>query len=263
MLPTGLTIAGSDSCGGAGIQADIKTFSALGVYGMSVITAITAQNTLGVTDIRELDTAIIRAQIDAIYGDISVGAVKIGMLSSTEIIQTVAAGLKSHQAHNIVLDPVMISKSGSHLLRPEAVDALKSYLIPLAQVVTPNLHEAAELVGFVVDDRKKMEEAARRIHAMGAKSVVVKGGHLSGAACDVVFDGDVFTYLENERINTKHTHGTGCTFSSAIAAGLAQRMSLDESIHRAKAFITMAIRHGFDLGHGVGPTHHFYEFYRS
>lgn len=263
MLKTALTIAGSDSSGGAGIQADLKTFSALGVFGMSAITAITAQNTLGVTAICELDESIITAQIAAIFDDIAVGAVKIGMLSSAEITHTVAASLRKYHAKSIVVDPVMVSKSGSRLLKPEAIAALKQQLFPLADVVTPNLFEAGEIVGFTVSNRSDMEAAARAIHDLGPKYVVVKGGHLTGAPCDVLFDGDRFIYLENERINTIHTHGTGCTFSSAIAAGLARELSMEQAVKLAKTYITGAIQHGLSIGHGVGPTHHFFELYQK
>jgi hydroxymethylpyrimidine/phosphomethylpyrimidine kinase len=261
MMKAALTIAGSDSSGGAGIQADIKTFSALGVFGMSVITAITAQNTCGVINIRELDEEIITDQIAAVYEDIPVGAVKIGMLSSAAITRAVAGALTKYGAANIAVDPVMVSKSGSRLLRPEAVEALIGHLFPLADVVTPNLHEATEIVGFPVEDRAAMERAAVAIKAMGPRYVVVKGGHLPGAACDLFFDGSNFTVLANERIDTKHTHGTGCTFSAAIAAGLAKGMSVFEAVAAAKRYITVAISHGFLLGKGVGPTHHFYELY--
>lgn len=260
-MKTALTIAGSDSSGGAGIQADIKTFSALGVFGMSVITAITAQNTCGVTNIRELDEEIIADQIAAVYEDIPVGAVKVGMLSSAAITRVVAGALGKHGATNIVVDPVMVAKSGSRLLKPEAVDALTRFLFPIADVVTPNLHEAAEIVGFPVGDRAAMERAAIAIKAMGAKYVVVKGGHLPGAACDLFYDGVEFAVLANKRIETKHTHGTGCTFSSAITAGLANGMPVFEAVAAAKRYITLAITHGFPLGKGVGPTHHFYELY--
>lgn len=260
-MKTVLTIAGSDSSGGAGIQADIKTFSALGVFGMSVITAITAQNTCGVTNIRELDEEIIADQIAAVYDDIPVGAVKVGMLSSAIITEVVAKALVKHGARNIVVDPVMVAKSGSRLLKPEAVEALIKHLFPLADVVTPNLHEATEIVGFPVDDRAAMERAAVAIKMMGPRYVVVKGGHLSGAACDLFYDGRNFAVLANERIETRHTHGTGCTFSSAIAAGLAKGMPVYEAVAAAKRYITIAITHGFPLGRGVGPTHHFFELY--
>jgi hydroxymethylpyrimidine/phosphomethylpyrimidine kinase len=260
---TALTIAGSDSSGGAGIQADLKTFSAIGVYGMSVITAITAQNTCGVTNIRELDEDIVRDQIAAVYDDIKIGAVKIGMLSNAGITRVVAETLQSYRALNVVVDPVMISKSGSALLKPEAIGALKEYLFPIADVVTPNLHEAAQLVGFPVDDRADMEMAAIALKAMGPRYVVVKGGHLKGDACDLLYDGEQFTVLANERIDTIHTHGTGCTFSSAVAAGLAKGLPVDQAVQAAKQYITMAITHGFALGRGIGPTYHFYELYKK
>ena len=262
-MKTALTIAGSDSGGGAGIQADLKTFSALGVYGMSAITAITAQNTCGVTNIRELDKEIIQDQIAAVFDDIRVDAVKIGMLSNAEITKTVADMLIAKQAINIVVDPVMISKSGSLLLKPEAIGALKEYLFPIADVVTPNLHEATQIVGFSVEDRPSMERAAIAIKQMGPKYVIVKGGHLAGDACDLLFDGTEFIALSNQRIDTVHTHGTGCTFSSAVAAGLAKGFAVEQAVREAKEFITMAITHGFSLGRGVGPTHHFYELYRK
>jgi hydroxymethylpyrimidine/phosphomethylpyrimidine kinase len=262
-MKNALTIAGSDSGGGAGIQADLKTFAAHGVYGMSAITAITAQNTCGVTNIRELDAEIIEDQIAAVFSDIPVHAVKVGMLSSAAITRTVAAALRKHCAKNIVVDTVMVSKSGSHLLQPDAIDALKRDLLPLAVVATPNLYEAAELVGFAVNDLAGMQRAAVAIKAMGPRYVVVKGGHLPGDACDIVYDGKDFLVLSNERIDSIHTHGTGCTFSASIAAGLACGASVEEAIKAAKSYINMAIRHGFSLGKGVGPTHHFYELYRK
>lgn len=256
-----LTIAGSDSGGGAGIQADLKTVSALGTFGMSAITAITAQNTCGVTAIRELDTEMVRAQIDAVYDDIEVHAVKLGMLSSAAIIREVADALSRHKAKNVVLDTVMISKSGSRLLRPDAVATLIERLVPLADVVTPNLPEASALVGFPVEDLPTMEEAAQAIARLGARSVVVKGGHLPKEACDILFDGRRLLRLPGDRIATVHTHGTGCTFSAAIAAGLAKGLSVEASVRSAKVYVTAAIAHGFELGHGIGPTHHFYELY--
>jgi len=261
-MQTALTIAGSDSGGGAGIQADLKTFAALGVFGMSAITAVTAQNTCQVTNIRELDDEIISDQISAVYDDIPVDAVKVGMLASARIIRVVATALKKHGAKNIVIDPVMIAKSGSHLLAAEAIEALRREILPLATVVTPNLYEAAELAGFPVVDLATMRRAAEVIKAMGAMYVVVKGGHLPGEACDLVYDGSRFLELTNERIDSKNTHGTGCTFSSAITAGLAKGMAVEEAVQGAKSYITIAIRHGFSLGKGVGPTHHFYELYR-
>lgn len=263
MLKTALTIAGSDSSGGAGIQADLKTFAALGIYGMSVITAITAQNTCGVTNIRELDGEIITDQIAAVFSDIKVDAVKIGMLANSEVIKVVSSALEHHHATNIVVDTVMVSKSGSHLLKKDAIATLIDFLIPKAYIVTPNLYEATELVGFKVTNQTEMKKAAKRIWEMGARYVVVKGGHLPGQACDVLYDGEHFTTYSNERIDTIHTHGTGCTFSSAIAAGLATGMNVHQAVEQAKKYITMAITYGFSLGKGVGPTHHFYDLYRK
>lgn len=262
-MKTALTIAGSDSSGGAGIQADLKTFSALGVYGMSVVAAITAQNTCGVTAIREMDREIIKAQICAVYDDIKVDAVKIGMLSNSDAICEVAEGLERYQVKKVVLDTVMVSKSGSHLLKEDAVGTLIRRLIPKALVITPNLQEAAVLVGFPVQDRRSMEKAAKAIKEMGAAYVVIKGGHLQGDPCDLLYDGKTVELFSNMRIDTIHTHGTGCTFSSAIAAGLARGMEVKEAVGKAKQYITGAIAHGFQLGKGVGPTHHFYALYSN
>ncbi len=258
-----LTIAGSDSCAGAGIQADLKTFSALKTYGLSVITAITAQNTQGVLDVREMDAEIITAQIDAVFGDIRVDAVKIGMVSSAAIIEAIGAALKKHNARNIVVDPVMVSKSGCHLLRPEAGEALIKILLPLAEVATPNLFEAEAITGEKITALSQMEKAAVLIHRLGARHVVVKGGHLEGDAVDVLYNGKDFKHLKSGRIATPNTHGTGCTFSSAIAAFLAKGCQAEEALDKAKEFITGAIAHSFSLGHGVGPTHHFYQFYKD
>lgn len=253
-----LTIAGSDSCGGAGIQADLKTFSALGTYGMSVITAVTAQNTMGVVNVREMDQEIIQDQINCLFEDINIHAIKIGMVSSVYIIKTIGACLKKHNAQNIVLDPVMVSKSGCHLLKPESKDKLIEVLFPLALIVTPNLPEAEVITGGKITTTKDMEKAAVRIHQLGAKNVIVKGGHLVGDAVDIFYDGTNFSYLTSTRINTKNTHGTGCTFSSAIAAYIAQGYSMLESVKAAKKYINGAILNALELGHGVGPTNHFY-----
>jgi len=256
-----LSIAGSDSCGGAGIQADLKTFNALGTYGMTVITAVTAQNTTGVFQVREMDGDMVRAQINCLFDDIDISAVKIGMVSSIEVIETIADCLRENNAANIVVDPVMVSKSGCHLLRPESKDALVKNLFPMAAVVTPNLFEAEVITGDKIDTIQTMEKAAVQIHALGVRNVVVKGGHLTGKAIDVVFDGEKFDYIEGKRISTPNTHGTGCTFSSAIAAYLAQGYSIIEAIRKAKEYINMAIANSLSLGHGAGPTHHFYELY--
>lgn len=258
-----LTIAGSDSCGGAGIQADLKTFSALGTYGMSAITAVTAQNTKGVLMVRELDIEMIATQINCIFDDIKVHAVKIGMVSNAEIINTIAKCLKEKEAVNIVLDPVMVSKSNCKLLRPEACNALVKYLFPLADVVTPNIPEAEVIINHPIRTVDEMKWAAAEIHKLGAKNVIVKGGHLDGDAVDVFYNGEEYVLFPGQRINTKNTHGTGCTFSSAIAAHLALGYSVKEAGEKAKKYITTAIAHSLELGHGVGPTNHFYELYNK
>lgn len=253
-VPRALTIAGSDSGGGAGIQADLKTFAVLGVFGMSAITAVTAQNTVGVTGIVEMPPEFVRQQIDAVATDIGVDAAKTGMLSSAPIIEAVAAGIRAHGIAKLVVDPVMVAKSGAALLRPEAQEALRRVLLPLAEVLTPNLHEAAALTGRPVATLEGMEQAARTLHTLGPRFVVVKGGHLEGVAADIVFDGSRFERLEAPRIATRHTHGTGCVFSAAIAARLAQGAPTRQAIRDAKPFITAAIREGLPLGSGHGPA---------
>ncbi len=257
-----LTIAGSDSGGGAGIQADLKTFAALGVYGMSALTAITAQNTVGVQGVYELPADFVGLQIDSVVTDIGVDAVKTGMLANADIIAVVAAKVKEHNLPNLVVDPVMVAKSGDPLLRPEARDALIGLLLPLAVVVTPNLHEARVLTGMEIETVEDMERAATTIHRMGPRYVVVKGGHLTADdSVDVLYDGEKFTYFPSPRVETKNTHGTGCTFASAIAAGLAKGLDVVEAVREAKEYITIALQHALDLGHGHGPTHHFAALY--
>ncbi len=256
-----LTIAGSDSGGGAGIQADLKTFAALGVYGSSVITAITAQNTVGVTKIIELDPTMVAAQIDAVIGDIGAHALKTGMLANVKIIQTVAKKIREHGLKNLVVDPVMVAKSGDLLLRKNAITALCERLIPLAAIITPNLPEAEQLTGMTIRGEKDIKEAARLIIAMGAKSVVIKGGHRRGPAVDLFFDGGKVRELSTPRIRTRNTHGTGCTFSAAIAAYLAKGEKLDQAVAKAKQYITNAIRNGFAIGSGHSPVHHFYRYW--
>ncbi|MCT4564338.1 MAG: bifunctional hydroxymethylpyrimidine kinase/phosphomethylpyrimidine kinase [Maledivibacter sp.] len=258
-----LTIAGSDSCGGAGIQADLKAFSALGTYGMSVITAVTAQNTKGVFDVQNISPKVIAGQIQAIFDDIHVSAVKIGMVSEIETIKTIAKTLKEYDLPPIVLDPVMISKSGYDLLNPEAKKTLIEVLLPMATLITPNLPEAEEILDCKIDNLEAMKEAAKKLHQLGPSYVLVKGGHLSDDATDVLYDGNDFHLLKQTRIETKHTHGTGCTLSSAIAANLAKGLSIAEAVKKAKTYVTTAIKNGFSIGHGVGPTHHFYELYRK
>ncbi len=258
-----LTIAGSDTCGGAGIQADLKTFSAHGTYGMSVITAVTVQNTQGVFGCQDITPDIIKGQIDAIFTDIEVSAVKVGMVSQIETIHAIADKLEQYQAKNVVVDPVMISKSGFDLMQPDAKETLIKRLIPLAYVVTPNLPEAEVITGMKIDNLGAMEQAARAIYKMGAKNVLIKGGHLAHDATDLLFDGEKIIALKSERIPTKNTHGTGCTLSSAIAANLAKGKSVEEAVKIAKDYITVAIEHALDIGKGVGPTNHFYELYQK
>jgi hydroxymethylpyrimidine/phosphomethylpyrimidine kinase len=252
-----MTIAGSDSGGGAGIQADLKTFQALGVYGCSTLTAITAQNTLWVTAVHEVPTDVVAAQIDAVVEDIGVDAAKTGMLSSAEIIATVAERIRHWRLERLVVDPVMVATSGDRLLRPDAVEALVHDLLPLAMVLTPNLPEAEVLVGHALQTDQEIREAARRILDLGPRSVVMKGGHGQGReAVDVLFDGEEFVELRSERFETRNTHGTGCTLSAAIAAGLAQGLSVTEAVADAKRYVSEAIRRSQPLGAGHGPVAH-------
>jgi hydroxymethylpyrimidine/phosphomethylpyrimidine kinase len=256
-VPKALTIAGSDSGGGAGIQADLKTFSAFRVFGMSVITAVTAQNSVGVMGVHNIPPAFVEAQLDAVLGDFGADAIKIGMLSTSTIISAVADRLKAVGGVPIVLDPVMIAKSGAPLLEADAQAALMKEMVPLAEVVTPNLPEASALAGMAVTTEADMEEAARRILALGPRRVLVKGGHLSGDATDILWDGRQLTRFSGPRLASSSTHGTGCTFSAAIAAGLARRQPLADAIRAAKAYVTAAIREGFQPGRGVGALRHF------
>ncbi|MGQ9523732.1 MAG: bifunctional hydroxymethylpyrimidine kinase/phosphomethylpyrimidine kinase [Armatimonadota bacterium] len=253
-VPRALTIAGSDSGGGAGIQADLKTFSALGVFGTTAITALTAQNTTGVFGVVEVPPDFVALQIDVVVRDIGVDAVKTGMLANAGIVEAVSDRVRSHGLEKLVVDPVMIAKSGAPLLRPDAVSALKSHLLPLALVVTPNLHEAEALCEFPVGDPKGMEDAAKAIHDLGPRFVVVKGGHLAGNPCDLLYDGSSFVRFEAERFDTKNTHGTGCIFASAIAAGLARGLPVSEAVGGARQFISSAIRRSLALGSGHGPA---------
>ena len=253
-----LTIAGSDSGGGAGIQADLKTFAALGVYGTSALTAVTAQNTLGVTGVQELPPDMVALQIDAVASDIGADAVKTGMLANSGIVRVVADKVTEHGLPNLVVDPVMVAKGGDPLLQEEAVDALRTLLVPLALVVTPNLPEASVLVGYEVSTLEQARRAARDIVGMGSRSVVVKGGHLQGDAVDVFYDGKEFREFSSPRVDTTSTHGTGCTFASAIAAGLAKGMGVEEAVGQAKTYVTEAIRRAFPIGSGHGPLNHFH-----
>lgn len=263
MIPAALTIAGSDSGGGAGIQADLKTFSANGVYGMSAVTSVTAQNTLGVQAVYSLPPEAVAAQIDSVLTDIGARAVKTGMLANAEIIAAVADALRAYPDIPLIVDPVMIAKSGDALLEPAAVSTLVERLVPLATVITPNLDEAKALTGIEASDVEGMRTVARRLFEMGPRHVVVKGGHLAGPAVDLLFDGADFRTFEADRIDTQCTHGTGCTFASAIAAGLAKGSGVAEAVGEAKSYLTAALRHAVPLGGGHGPVHHFHDLYRG
>jgi hydroxymethylpyrimidine/phosphomethylpyrimidine kinase len=254
--PRALSVAGSDSGGGAGIQADLKTFSALGVYGMTAITAVTVQNTKGVSGYEPLSPTTVGDQIRAVVTDIGVDAAKTGMLASAQIVEAAADALEETGVPNLVVEPVFVSKHGHALLEEDAVRALRERIVPLATVVTPNLPEATGLAGFEVSTRDLMEDAAETILAMGPRSVLVKGGHLEDTlrADDLLFDGDRMTWLDGERIDTPHTHGTGCTLSSAIAAHLARGAALVDAVRAGKAFVTESIRHAIPIGAGIGPV---------
>jgi hydroxymethylpyrimidine/phosphomethylpyrimidine kinase len=264
MMPIALTIAGSDSGGGAGIQADLKTFSALGVFGTSVITAITAQNTVGVRAVEDVSPDMIGAQMDAVFEDMAVGATKIGMVSRAGTIGVIAQRLRGLGVRP-VLDPVMVATSGDRLLRADAVDALRTELLPLAALVTPNLPEAALLTDTpVADDERAMMAQAEAILRTGAGAVLVKGGHREGAeSIDLLFDGETWTRLALPRVVTANTHGTGCTLSAAIAAGLARGMALRAAVWEARTYLQAALQAGagLALGHGRGPVHHFHRWW--
>jgi hydroxymethylpyrimidine/phosphomethylpyrimidine kinase len=263
--PIALTIAGSDSSGGAGIQADLKTFAALGVYGASVVTALTAQNTSGVAGIHPVPADFVTAQIDAVFSDLAVKAVKIGMVAQLATVDAIAAGLKRWSPSHIVLDPVMVATSGDRLLAADAVEALRTKLVPRAALVTPNLPEAAALLDEpVASSKAAIESQGRRLLSMGCGAVLIKGGHGQGAeSIDYLFSGNGIVALAAPRIATKNTHGTGCSLSSAIAAGLAKGEDLETAVRHAKAWISAAIAAAdrLDIGHGHGPIHHFHKFY--
>ena len=258
-IPT-LTIAGSDSSGGAGVQADLKTFSAIGTYGMSVITAITAQNTQGVFLVEDLSKEIIEKQIEVVFEDIEPKAVKIGMVSNAEIINTIVKTLRRYNPEYLVVDPVMISKSGYSLLKPEAKKSLIEELIPMAYIITPNTPEAEEITGIKINNVDDMREVGEKILELGPKYVLMKGGHLEGDAVDVLIGKYTFEIYKQERLDRKNTHGTGCTLSSAITSHLALGYDIKEAITFSKEYITEAIRHSVDMGQGVGPVNHFYKF---
>jgi hydroxymethylpyrimidine/phosphomethylpyrimidine kinase len=260
-VPRTLTIAGSDSGGGAGIQADLKTFAALGTYGMSVVTALTAQNTIGVHGVHEVPASFVRDQLDAVATDIGTDATKLGMLASADIIKAVAAGLREHDLRTLVVDPVAASKHGDPLLRPEAVDALRDEILPLAEVVTPNLGEVALLTGVEVHDVDDLPRAAAALLALGPRWVLVKGGHLPGNtdAVDLLTDGSEVVEVRSARLDTTDTHGTGCTLAAAIAAQRAHGLGVVDAVQAAKDYVTGAIRGGLRLGAGIGPVDHGWE----
>jgi hydroxymethylpyrimidine/phosphomethylpyrimidine kinase len=269
-----LTIAGSDCSGGAGIQADLKTFSAHGVFGMSAVVSVVAENTSRVIDIQDVTLDMIEKQIDAVFEDIDVDAVKVGMLSTSACMRAVAGRLLRYAPKNVVIDPVMYAKNGCPLMAPEAIDTLIEAIIPLADVLTPNIPEAEKIAGMKINEDseggknnagevERMEKAAERICRMGCKNVLIKGGHSAGSALDVFYDGKHFLHFDAPRIDTKNTHGTGCTYSSAIASNLALGMEMPQAVERAKAYVTTAIEHALPIGKGNGPTHHFYDLYRN
>ena len=261
MIKTALTIAGSDCSGGAGVQADLKTMSALGVFGMSVIVSVVAENTARVISIEDISPKVIEDQIDAVFEDIPPDAVKVGMLSTPACMEAVAGKLRQYRPAHTVVDPVMYAKNGSPLMQESSIDTLIQTVIPAATLLTPNIPEAEKIAGMKIVTPEDMQEAARAIYRMGAGAVLVKGGHYIGDARDILFDGTGFhTYVE-KRIDTKNTHGTGCTLSSAIASYLALGEPLPEAVGKAKAYVTGAIEHALPLGKGCGPTNHFFRLW--
>ncbi len=253
-----LTIAGSDCSGGAGLQADLKTFAAHGVYGMSVVVSVVAENTSRVLSVCDMAPSVIRDQMDAVFEDIRVDGVKVGMLSGSEQMRAVAEKLRQYRPRGIVLDPVMVAKGGSALMHPDALQTMKEEMLPLAEVLTPNLPEAEALTGKKIETLEDRRRASVEIHRMGVKNVLIKGGHLSGEAEDLLYDGTEYYTFTHKRIETKNTHGTGCTLSSAIAADLALGMEVPEAVRAAKEYVTRAIEHALPIGKGHGPTNHFY-----
>jgi hydroxymethylpyrimidine/phosphomethylpyrimidine kinase len=253
-----LTIAGSDSGAGAGIQADLKTFAALGVYGCSVITAITAQNTQRVDRVHELPADVVNAQIDSVFDDFKMEAVKTGMLATSEIVEAVALRLSQYKVKNLVVDPVMISKSGARLLKREAEKALLENLLPLATIVTPNLFEAQALSGLKITSTETLNKAVQKLLSFGPKAVVIKGGHAEGAPVDLFYDGETFQEFEAERVETRNDHGVGCTFSAAIAAFLAKGHKLRSAVGSAKEYVTEALKGSYSIGSGHSPVNHFF-----
>lgn len=258
-----LSIAGSDCSGGAGIQADLKTFSAHRVYGMSVITSVVAENTVRVLTYQDISPQIIKDQMDAVFEDIFPDAVKIGMLSSQETMLAVTESLKKWQPQNIVLAPVMYAKNGNALMEPTAIDTLIQTVLPLANLITPNIPEAEKIAQCTISSIADMEQVGRTIYENSGTAVLIKGGHKSGEATDVLFDGNKFYHFTAERFETKNTHGTGCTLSSAIASELALGKSLEQAVCEAKKYVTLAIQHSLAIGQGHGPTNHFYSLYQN
>lgn len=257
-----LSIAGSDCSGGAGIQADLKTFSAHGVFGMSVIVSVVAENTSRVIAIEDVSPEMIGRQMDAVFEDIEVDAVKIGMLSTSGCMMAVAEKIRKYRPLHVVVDPVMYAKNGCPLMEQTAVDALIETIVPLADILTPNIPEAEQIAGMRIMSVREMEDTACKIQAMGCEAVVVKGGHASGSALDVLYDGNNIYHFDAPRIMTPNTHGTGCTFSSAIASQLAKGLLVKDAVKLAKDYVSMAIAHSLPIGKGNGPTHHFYELYQ-
>ncbi len=261
-IPRVMTVAGSDSGGGAGIQADLKTYGAMGVFGVCAITTVTAQNTVGVNAALPMPSSLIEAQIDAIMSDIGADAVKTGMLPGADIIRCVAERIERHALARAVIDPVLVNSAGNRLFSDEAADAYKLSLFPLATVITPNSHEASLLTGLETDTVDDLKRAARiLVGELGAKSALVKAGRIEGPATDVLYDGLSFLAFSSERIDTPNNHGTGCSLASAIAAGLAQGFALPDAVQRAKDYVTAAMRASFPVGRGRGPIHHFYELW--
>lgn len=258
-----LSIAGSDCSGGAGIEADLKTFAAHGVYGMSVIVSVVAENTFRVIDMQNITPEIIEKQIDAVFEDIRPDAVKVGMLSEPCCMNAVARKIREYKPKNVVIDPVMYAKNGCPLMNPDSIDTLIHEILPISYVLTPNIPEAEKISGIKINSAEDMQQAAKHIFEFGVKNVLVKGGHAIGDALDILYDGKQFYQFSTERIDTKNTHGTGCTYSSAIASNLALGLSLQESVKKAKEYVTTAIRHSLAIGKGCGPTHHFYDLYKN
>ena len=258
-----LSIAGSDCSGGAGIQADLKTFSAHGVFGMTAIASVVAENTFRVIEFQDIRPDIIEKQIDAVFEDIPPDAVKIGMLSCREGMLAVAKKLREWKPKNVVLDPVMYAKNGCALMDPDSIETLIAEVVPLADVVTPNIPEAEKMAGISITSLVDMEHAAKLINKMGCKAVLVKGGHRTGDAVDILFDGNQIHHFSVPRVDTKNTHGTGCTYSSAIASNLALGMPIERAVACAKEYITVAIKHALNFGKGNGPTNHFYNLYQN